>query len=139
MRSLAGLAAAIGASLALAAGPARSAPPSPTPPSAGPSDEAKTITDVRCVIVAGSLSQSDDPDLQKLGTTSLLYFWGRLEGRGATANLDARIINEAGKMSADDMKAQAQTCAAMVSAAGEGLQDLSAALKQRLGAAAPAK
>jgi hypothetical protein len=42
-------------------------------------------------------------------------------------------------MSADDIKAQAQTCAAMVSAAGQALQDLGTAVQGRIGGAAPAK
>ncbi len=101
-------------------------------------EDPKTTTDIRCVIVAGSLAQSTDPDLQKIGTVSLIYFWGRLEGRDATGNIDARIVEEASKMTADDIKTQAQTCGAMVTAAGQALQDLGAAVQQRIGGAAPA-
>ncbi len=42
----------------------------------------KTALDVRCIVVGGALSQSDDADLQSLGRASLFYFLGRLEGRG---------------------------------------------------------
>jgi len=98
-----------------------------------------TTTDVRCIVVAGSLSQSQDPDLQKLGNVSLLYFWGRLQGRGATTGADAKVAEAASKMSADDIKTQAQTCAAMVGAAGQALQDLGTAVQARFGGAAPAK
>jgi hypothetical protein len=98
-----------------------------------------TTTDVRCIVVAGSLSQSQDPDLQKLGNVSLLYFWGRLQGRGATTGADAKVAEAASKMSADDIKTQAQTCAAMVGAAGQALQDLGTAVQARIGGAAPAK
>jgi hypothetical protein len=122
------------AAVALMANTAAAAPA----PSPSPAEDPKTTNDIRCVIVSASLSQSDDPDLQKLGTTSLLYFWGRLEGRGATTGVDARVVEEASKMTVGEMKDQAQTCAALVNAAGQGLQDLSAALKQRLGGGAPA-
>jgi len=98
-----------------------------------------TTTDVRCIVVAGSLAQSTDPDLQKLGNVSLLYFWGRLQGRGATTGVDAKVAEAATKMTADDIKTQAQTCAAMVGAAGQALQDLGTAVQARIGGAAPAK
>jgi len=95
-----------------------------------------TTTDVRCVIVAGTLAGQTDPDLQKLGDASLLYFWGRLEGRGQTANISARVSDEAAKMTADDIKAQVQTCGAMVSAAGQSLQALGEAVQARVGGGA---
>jgi hypothetical protein len=98
-----------------------------------------TTTDVRCIVVAGSLSQSQDPDLQKLGNVSLLYFWGRLQGRGATTGADAKVAEAATRMTADDIKTQAQTCAAMVGAAGQALQDLGTAVQGRIGGGAPAR
>jgi hypothetical protein len=75
--------------------------------------------------------------LNKLGTVSLIYFWGRLEGRGATTDIDSRVVEEAKKMTPDDFKTQAQTCGAMVSAAGDALQALGNAVQQRIGGAAP--
>jgi hypothetical protein len=54
-----------------------------------------TTTDVRCIVVAGSLAQSQDSDLQKLGDVSLLYFWGRLQGRGATTGVEAKVAEAA--------------------------------------------
>ena len=113
------------AALALAALP---------PLAAAQAQDAQTTSDIRCVIVAGTLAQNDDPQLKSLGTTSLLYFWGRLEGRGATANAAAQIIEEARKMTADDVKAQAQTCGNMVSAAGQSLQDIGDTLQKQNGA-----
>jgi hypothetical protein len=108
------------AASALAAAPARAEDP-------------KTTTDIRCVVVAISLSGSDDPDVQKVGTTSLLYFWGRLEGRGATEGIAQRILDEAAHMAPDDIKTQSQTCGAMVTAAGQSLQDAGNAIQQKLG------
>ena len=98
-----------------------------------------TTTDVRCIVVALTLGQSDDPDLQKLGNVSLLYFWGRLQGRGATTGVDAKVSEAATKMTADDIKGQAQICAAMVGAAGQNLEDLGKAMQARIGGVAPAK
>ena len=107
------------------------------PAAAQPTDEARNVTDIRCVIVSGAIAQSDDPQTKQIGEASLLYFLGRLEGRGATANLVARIVDQAGKMSADDMKAQVPTCGAMVTAAGQSLEALGAALQQKQNGAAP--
>ena len=115
----------LAAALALAAIP---------PPASAQPDDSLTVSDIRCVIVAGTLAQSDDQSLKNLGTASLLYFWGRLEGRGATANAAARIIDEAHKMTADDVKAQAKTCGDMVTAAGQSLQDIGDTLSKQTGA-----
>jgi hypothetical protein len=106
-------------------------------PAAEGADDAKTVTDIRCVLVSGAIAQSDDPQTKQIGEASLLYFLGRLEGRGATANLVPRIVEQAGRMSADDMKAQVQICGPMVTAAGQSLEALGAALQQKQNGAAP--
>jgi hypothetical protein len=103
-------------------------------PAAAHAEDPKTTADIRCVIVGGALAQSDDPDLQSLGRASLFYFTGRLEGRGDTDNLDARIVDAAAKMTADDIKTQSKICGAMFTAATQGLQQLADAFKQRYGA-----
>jgi len=98
-----------------------------------------TTTDVRCVIVSGALAQSEDPQMKSIGFASLLYFWGRLEGRGAADNIAPKVIAQARSMSADDIKSQAQTCNALVTGAGQSIQELSNTLQKELGgAAAPA-
>jgi 2C-methyl-D-erythritol 2,4-cyclodiphosphate synthase len=104
-------------------------------PSSGPSDgaAATTVTDVRCVIVSGTLAQSDDPQMKAIGYASLLYFWGRLEGRGATDNVAALIIGQAQRMTPEDVKSQEQICNALVTGAGQSLQDLSNTLQKELG------
>jgi hypothetical protein len=100
---------------------------------------AATVTDVRCVIVSVTMAQSDDPQIKSIGYASLLYFWGRLEGRGATDNVAALIVAQAQKMSADDLKTQAQTCNSLVTGAGQSIQDMSVTLQRELGGrAAPA-
>lgn len=121
---------------AMLAAATAAATPSAIPASAeGP----RTLTDVRCIIVAGSLAQSDDPDLQKVGQASLIYFWGRLEGRDATADIASRVAEEAAGMTPEAIKQQAGVCGALVTAAGQSLQDLGEAVKQKLGTGTPAK
>ena len=108
-------------------------------PAAAAPEDPKTTIDIRCVIVGGALAQSSDPDLQSLGRASLFYFMGRIQGRGDTENLDARILDIASKMTADDLKTQSQTCGAMFTAATQNLQDLTNAFQQHFGEkAAPA-
>ena len=110
-------------------------------PAAAAPEDPKTTVDIRCVIVGGALAQSSDADLQSLGRASLFYFLGRIQGRGDTENIDARIVDVASKMTADDLKTQSQTCGAMFTAATQNLQDLSNAFKEHFGdkAAAPPK
>ena len=127
MRQAFPIAAALGASLAgLIAGGARAEDP-------------KTTTDIRCMVVAFSLIQNDDPSLKQLGAATLIYFKGRLQGREGTADLNGRVVDAAATMTADDIKSQAATCEAMVSAAGQDIQNLAQALHDRLAGGAPPK
>ncbi len=96
-----------------------------------------TTTDIRCVVVSDSLSRSADPDVQKLGAVSLFYFWGRLEGRGATANIAHRLTDEAARMTGDDLKAQAKICAAIFTAGTQSLQSLGGSGQDRPQGAGP--
>src|ERR1700733_1892100 len=91
-------------------------------------DDATLTTDVRCLFVSGALAQSDDPQLKNIGTLSLFYFWGRLEGRGAPSDIVQRLIDASKKMSADDVKAQAKVCADMSKSAGPQISDITDAL-----------
>ncbi len=149
MRTLLALAAALSlAPLAALADPTTSqtpptaaqqqtAPPVSSLPATVPGEDPKTTEDVRCVIVAYTLTQSSDPDLQKLGAVSLFYFWGRLEGRGATANMSNRLTQEAARMSADDVKAQANICGGLISAGTESLRALNNTVQDHAGTASP--
>jgi hypothetical protein len=97
-----------------------------------------TTTDIRCVVVSDALSRSADADVQKLGAVGLFYFWGRLEGRGATANIAHRLTDESAKMTADDLKAQARICAAIFAAGTQALQSQRGASQDRSKDAGPA-
>jgi hypothetical protein len=99
-------------------------------------DDAVTTSDLRCLFVSGALAQSDDPELKNIGTLSLFYFWGRLEGRGAPSDVAQRLIEQSKKMTADQVKAQVQTCADQSKAAGQQITDISDALQKNLGGGA---
>jgi hypothetical protein len=109
------------------------------PAMAATPEDPKTTTDLRCVVVAYALTQNADPDLQKLGTVSLFFFWGRLDGRGATGDMAARLTEEAGKMTPDDIKDQAKTCDGIFTAATESLRALNNTVQDQPGAAPSAK
>lgn len=96
-------------------------------------DDARTTQDIRCVIVGATLVGSDDPQIKQLGTLSVLYFWGRLQGRDSMANIDARILQEEARMSAADVTREAKTCEALVVGAGQDIQDVSKTIQQHAG------
>jgi hypothetical protein len=106
------------------------------PAAAAPADSV-AATDIRCLLVSGALAQSDDQELKNIGTLSLFYFWGRLEGRGAPGDIVQRLIDESKKLTPDDVKTQAKGCADMSKSAGQKISDVSDALQKAL-AAAPA-
>lgn len=109
--------------------------------SAAPAAPDATTTDLRCLMVSAMLAQGDDPDLKDIGTLSLYYFWGRLEGHVPAADVAQRLIAQAKTMTPDDLKAQARNCADMSRKASQTLSDISDTLQKSLGsppAAAPA-
>ena len=118
---------------ALAKAPAKAAAPAAAPAGAPPSSD-PTVNDMRCIVVAGALLQSDDEQMKSVGRASLFYYLGRLQGRGDTANMNARVVGEAAKMTEDDIKTQSKTCGATFTAAAQALQYLSNAFQQHFGA-----
>jgi hypothetical protein len=119
----------LAAALALGAVPAAA----PSSARAAPAAADATTTDLRCLFVSGALAQSDDPELKNIGTLSLFYFWGRLEGHLPPSEIAQRLIQQAKTMTPDDVKAQAQVCANMSKAASQSLSDISDALAKSLG------
>jgi hypothetical protein len=130
-----------------AAAPKADAAPAPTAapgdaPAGAPAPMGDAAADMRCIVVAGALLQSDDEQMKSLGRASLFYYLGRLQGRGDTANLDARVIAEADKMTESDLKTQSKTCGGAFTGAAQALQELSEAFEKHFappGGAAPKK
>jgi hypothetical protein len=117
-----------------AAAPAPAAGAADAAPVAAPAGDA--TTDMRCIVVAGALLGAEDEQVKSVGRASLFYYIGRLQGRGDVANLNARVVGEATRMTSDDIKTQAKTCSAQFTAATQALQDLSDAFQQHFGAPA---
>ncbi|HEX3917244.1 MAG TPA: hypothetical protein VHW60_07885 [Caulobacteraceae bacterium] len=86
-------------------------------------------TDVRCLVVGAALTGSSDPSVQSLGRASLLYFAGRLDGRGDGQNLPSRVAAVDAKMTGDDLKAQIPKCSALFTAVTQSLQAIGDAMR----------
>jgi hypothetical protein len=117
---------------ALAKTAPKAAAPAAAPAGAPPSSD-PTVNDMRCIVVAGALLQADDEQMKSVGRASLFYYLGRLQGRGDVTNMNGRIVDEAARMTEDDIKTQSKTCGAMFTAAAQSLQDLSNAFQQHFG------
>ena len=126
----------LAAAFALVAAPALAAPHAAhAAPAAADSGGDPTTTDLRCMVVAAALVSSDDEQMRSLGRANLFYFLGRLQGRGATGDMNNRLVDIASKMNEDDIKAEAKNCGAVFTAATQALQDMSTAFAQHFGKA----
>jgi hypothetical protein len=94
-------------------------------------------TDLRCLVVGAALTGSTDPSVQSLGRASLLYFAGRLDGRGDGANLSARVAATDAKMTAADLQAQIPKCSALFTAVAQTLQAVGDSLRSAAQPPAP--
>jgi hypothetical protein len=84
-----------------------------------------TLTfDVRCMIVLGQLSQSDDPTMRAAASTASQYYFGRIDGRVADAELEAAIWRETRGMREEEQAPLVQACAAHMQARGERLVEV---------------
>jgi hypothetical protein len=128
--------ASLAAAFALIAAPALAAPHvADAAPAAADSGGDPTTTDLRCMVVAAALVSSDDEQMRSLGRANLFYFLGRLQGRGATVDMNNRLVDLAAKMNEDDIKAEAKNCGAVFTGATQALQDMSTAFAQHFGKA----
>ena len=80
--------------------------------------DAATTADVRCMIVAIRLMKVPDPKKQLAGQDAMLYYLGRLDGRGEKLNLESLIAKQAEHMTFSDYKAAAHRCGEKLKARG---------------------
>jgi hypothetical protein len=133
MRPALRLAAALAFGAHLLGASAAAASPTKPPATVAATGEAATTTDLRCLMVSAMLAQGDDPALKDIGTLSLYYFWGRLEGRVSPVDVASRLIDQAKTMTPDDLKTEARNCADLSRKASQNLSDISDALQKALG------
>jgi len=87
--------------------------------------------DVRCVVVAISLTQSTDPQMKAVATAASLYFVGRLRGRAPDLDLEAAIVREIGAMKPENMRSEQQRCGGALQDEGGRLKAIGADLQKR--------
>lgn len=91
---------------------------------------AESIADVRCIVVAMNVSKELDPARQSAAMMIALYYLGRLDGRGSEPDVENLIAKEAAKMSAAELRAEAERCGAALTTKGNEIQRIG----DRLGA-----
>ncbi len=67
---------------------------------AAPLDE-ETRKDVRCLIIVGQLSKSEDPQVRDAGRIAGQYFLGRIDGRAPALDLESAVAAEVAAAIAD--------------------------------------
>jgi hypothetical protein len=89
--------------------------------------------DVRCMITFGQLSQSDDATVRSAASTASQYYFGRIDGRVADAELEAVIWRETRTMRTDEQAALVQACAAHMQRRGQRLAEIGNRISARDG------
>jgi len=83
------------------------------PAAAARADEPKeTSDDVRCLVVAFTLSQSQDANAKQIGEAASAYYLGKLDGRSPGIDLEARLREAIPTVTPDTFMTQLQACGA---------------------------
>ena len=86
--------------------------------------------DVRCLMVMQVVAR--DPKVKEQGAKGVIFYTGRLSGRGTVSRIEAIVKAEAAKMSPQQAKIELQRCSNDINARGQELN----AVNQRLAASA---
>lgn len=88
----------------------------------------ETVGDLRCMVVAMRMSESENPVMRASGSSAMMYFLGRLDGHAPNANLEQGLADAVTTMTAEDFAAEGRRCGQIMidrgkalTAAGEGL------------------
>ena len=118
---------ALAAMTLVAAGSARAQPKAP---------DAK---DLQCLVTTFIMADSKEDQIKQAGALGAFYYLGKIEGRSPGADLDKPIIELAGKLTAEDIKAYGERCGAELKAEGQSVQALGERLQKAATDAAAAK
>jgi hypothetical protein len=111
----------------LAAGSARAQPKAPDP------------QDLQCLVVTFIMADSKDEGTKAAGALGAFFYLGKIQGKTPGADLDKPIMDLAGNLSANDIKAYGERCGAELKAEGQAVSALGQRLqKAGQGPAAPA-
>ena len=87
-----------------------------------------TTADLKCFVALSVVNDAADPDVTASIKLGRLYFLGRLDGAAPGMDLKKRFLDQAGKLSVNDVKAQLARCGAILSARANVLQDIGRSL-----------
>ena len=93
---------------------------------------------LRCMVVAGAVSQSSDANLAQIGKLAAIYWMGRVNGAMPNANLTEQLALRAKALEGVNLQAEAQKCGAEMQARGQEMQQAGHALEAQA-AKQPAK
>lgn len=94
---------------------------SPAAALAAPADDE---ADMRCFIVSAEMADSQDKEVETAGSIMLFYYLGRLDGRNASANLEALIEKQAKQLTDAEKQQLLASCSAKVEQRGKDLASM---------------
>jgi hypothetical protein len=94
-------------------------------------------SDVRCVVVAFSLIQSQDPTVKAVAGGAILYFVGRIRGRSPTLDMEAAIAKQVNLITPQLLQTETQRCGGLLQAEGSNLRTIGEDLQRKAAASAP--
>jgi hypothetical protein len=77
--------------------------------------------DLRCLVAAGNLRNSPDPNVRAASTGVASFFFGRVDVRLSEVELQRRLAAESTGMAGVDLNQLTRDCGAFMSARGEAL------------------
>jgi hypothetical protein len=92
-----------------------------------------TDADLKCMVVAGALNHSTDPQTRTASSLMVFYFLGRLDARDANMDIATALKGQMQAMKATDLQAEAKRCGDIMTGRSQALQAVSA----KLAASAP--
>jgi hypothetical protein len=93
--------------------------------------DAATISDIRCVVVAIKLAEMPDATRQSAGMMAALYYLGRLEGRVPNLDIEELIIGQLSTMTTADYSSEAQRCGGGLTLKGQQITKIGSDLVKR--------
>jgi hypothetical protein len=102
-------------------------------PCAARAQTSDVTPDVKCMVAAGALSQSQDPQVKMIAQIASVYFLGKVDKGAPGLDLEAKIKEVMATMAPQTYMVEAQRCAQEFQARAVAVQ----AVVQRLQAAAP--
>ena len=80
--------------------------------------------DVRCLITAARLMQSQDATMRTVSLGAAMFFYGRVDTELAEGEIEHRMLREAQAMRAEDAGATMRACGEFMQVRGQFLQDV---------------